>query len=402
MHNSIPEPVLRTATDHELRQFRSILAGQRRKRLAGKNFWERHLERFSGAWREASHGIRQSGRPVSSRHGVSLVTQFVQIFAEYVRCGTMAKNYYFFQLYLPDRWRERAKQFTSGSDFLGAQCAQSERYHAPNDLHDKVIFDAKCKSAGLPHIPVVAVFDDGHAVEGINALPTKDLITKPAGGWYGVDVNLWRYDSVSDSFSNEIADQELRPPALIQHLCELSRGTTLIVQERVRNHESMSPLTNGALSTLRIVTCRHPSGSIDFMPSVVRMPAGRCVVDNLARGGLAAPIDLTTGEICGPAIQKDPQLGIRRLDRHPDTGQPLRGTPIPMWQQALSVATRAHLAFPSIHFVGWDVAILPDGPVLVEGNPIFDTDLTVLPHGLTLSDTQYIPYYIHYWERAND
>ncbi len=134
------------------------------------------------------------------------------------------------------------------------------------------------------------------------------------------------------------------------------------------------------------------------MPPVVRMPVGRSVVDNLAKGGLAAPIDLMTGEICGPAIQKCHQLGIRRFDRHPDTGQPFRGTPIPMWQQVLSVAIRAHLTFPSIHFVGWDVAILPEGPVLVEGNPIFSTDLTVLPHGLALSDTQYIPYYIHHWE----
>jgi hypothetical protein len=43
--------------------------------------------------------------------------------------------------------------------------------------------------------------------------------------------------------------------------------------------------------------------------------------------------------------------------------------------------------------------ILQDGPVLVEGNCPFDTDLTVLPHGLTLSDTQFIPYYNYHWAR---
>jgi hypothetical protein len=80
------------------------------------------------------------------------------------------------------------------------------------------------------------------------------------------------------------------------------------------------------------------------------------------------------------------------LEKHPDSDQLFEGFAIPMWSEAVDLARRAHETFPSMHFIGSDIAILQDGPVLVEGNFPFDTDLTVLPHGLTLSDTQFIPY----------
>ena len=110
-----------------------------------------------------------------------------------------------------------------------------------------------------------------------------------------------------------------------------------------------------------------------------------------------APLDLATGRVCGSALRKDKVLGVISTNEHPDTGQKFNGFPIPMWREAVDLARRAHRAFPSIHFIGWDIAILEDHPILVEGNALFDTDLTVLPHGLSLSDTQFIPYYNYHW-----
>jgi hypothetical protein len=149
------------------------------------------------------------------------------------------------------------------------------------------------------------------------------------------------------------------------------------------------------LSTLRIVTCKNPAGEIELLPAVIRMPHGNGVVDNFGQGGIAAPID-TNGVISGAAIRKDSGLGAVVLERHPDTGTYFKGFQIPFWNETLTLAKRAHGAFPSMAFIGWDIAILSDGPKLLEGNAVWDTDLTVLPHGLTLSDTQYIAYCNYY------
>ena len=128
------------------------------------------------------------------------------------------------------------------------------------------------------------------------------------------------------------------------------------------------------------------------------MPAGLLIVDNLAQGGLAAPLDPVNGTICGCALQKHDRLGVIYFNQHPTTGQVFSGFQVPMWKEAVELAIQAHHTFPSIHFVGWDIAILPKGPVLVEGNALFDTDLTVLPHGLALADTPFIPTYNHHWK----
>jgi hypothetical protein len=137
------------------------------------------------------------------------------------------------------------------------------------------------------------------------------------------------------------------------------------------------------------------------MPPVIRMPAGRLVVDNFAKGGLVAPIDAANGTICGPALQRDESLGVATVDRHPDSGAEFTGFRIPMWTEVVALAIKAHEAFPSLHFIGWDIAILQQGLVLIEGNAPFSADSVVLPHGISLSDTQFIPYYNHHWAKLN-
>lgn len=41
---------------------------------------------------------------------------------------------------------------------------------------------------------------------------------------------------------------------------------------------------------------------------------------------------------------------------------------IPNWKAVLDVITRAQELIPGVRLIGWDVAITPDGAVLIEGN----------------------------------
>jgi hypothetical protein len=347
-------------------------------------------------------GTRRSGTAVSARYGISVVPQYLQIFAEVTRSGIWLEEYYLYQLYLPERWRSRTRQFPHLSQSVPAQLCLNNLTCPPDFqlLQNKHLFVRRCEETGLPSIPVLAEFVDGHLEGKLKRLPATDLFSKPAGQYCGKGAESWRYDPHLDCFFNAATDQKFSRDALLNYLGSLSKSERFILQQRVRNHSALSPLTNGALSTLRLVTCRAPSGSIDLMPPVIRMPAGRLAVDNFAAGGLAAPIDLATGTICGPALRADNRLGVISLDRHSDTGQVFEGFSIPMWTKAVDLARRAHEAFPSVHFIGWDIAILQHGPVLVEANALFDTDLTVLPHGLSLSDTQFIPYYNFHWANS--
>jgi hypothetical protein len=64
--------------------------------------------------------------------------------------------------------------------------------------------------------------------------------------------------------------------------------------------------------------------------------------------------------------------GIQALASHPDTGVLFSGFAIPRWHDACALAVSAARQFAPIRTVGWDIAITPTGPVVVEGNFTYD------------------------------
>ena len=56
------------------------------------------------------------------------------------------------------------------------------------------------------------------------------------------------------------------------------------------------------------------------------------------------------------------------FDTHPDTGVPFAGLRIPMYEEALALVRNASRHFGFMRTIGWDVAITPDGPMLIEAN----------------------------------
>jgi len=272
-------------------------------------------------------------------------------------------------------------------------------------LRSKHRFAERCAEIGLPSVPVLAEFADGKMTTRSHDqreadFPATDLFSKPSDLWCGIGANLWRNKSAGE-FVNAVTGENYNQHTLAARLCADSKSGRIVLQKKLSNHPSIAgSLTGGGLATVRLVTCRTPSGAVDFLPPAIRMPIGQAIVDNIAQGGLAAPIDLATGEICGPAMQKDKAVGISRFDKHPDTGVDLIGVQLPYWREVLDLGRQAHAAFPSMPFVGWDIAILPDGPVVLEGNSWWDVDLTILPHRICLPDTQFIPYYNHHFRNA--
>ena len=107
------------------------------------------------------------------------------------------------------------------------------------------------------------------------------------------------------------------------------------------------------------------------------------MVDNLHAGGIAAAVDVDSGTL-GPASDLGADASFGWVDRHPATDAQILGTQLPMWEEAKRFAVRAHGAFADRVVVGWDIAITPDGPMLVEGNGAPDLDIMqrFVRHGL--------------------
>lgn len=338
--------------------------------------------------------LYRHGRAVAEHHNVGVATQLFRLATDYFSYGFSPNDFYLHQLYLPGRRRLRFREFAGLSHLFVVQSYLF--WHCPDRpfLADKSLFAKRCGEVGLPTIPLLAEFVDGEMTGGKAAdIPSADLFSKPSGRRRGYGANAWRCEG-PDRYANAESGQVFDRDSLLDELCRQSKAGKgpIILQRKISNHSAIKPLTSGALSTTRLVSCRTPSGDIDFLPPTIRMPTGRSIVDNFWQGALAAPLELATGRICGPAVQRDEGLGLRTVHKHPDSGVELAGFQLPIWSEAVELARRAHSTFPSLPFVGWDIAILEDRPVVVEGNVLWGLDATLLPHGISLSDTQFIPY----------
>ena len=246
-------------------------------------------------------------------------------------------------------------------------------------LSNKVLFSERCQEFGLAVVPVLMVVRKGAVGDGFSAvLPPRNLFLKPKRGTGGCGAERWDYRP--DGSFQDAAGQILTGSQLLRRVETLSTDVDYLVQPRLVNHPDIADLSTGALITARIVTCRDEHGGYEVTNAMFRMAQGEAsVVDNFHAGGLAAKVDLATGEL-GPATDGGLSLKTGWLDSHPVTGAPIRGRRLPVWQETLELAVRAHAAFPDNVAIGWDIALLADGPCLVEGNKGPDLDIVQRTH----------------------
>jgi hypothetical protein len=84
-----------------------------------------------------------------------------------------------------------------------------------------------------------------------------------------------------------------------------------------------------------------------------------------------------------------PKYGSQRVEVHPDTGTRFSGLQMPFWKEVLDLCTRAARVTPNLRSVGWDIALTPEGPVIVEGNPDWDLPMVqVHTNGLLQPDVR--------------
>jgi hypothetical protein len=209
-----------------------------------------------------------------------------------------------------------------------------------------------------------AVFLDG-------SLPAEFVI-KPAEGAYGRGFNIFHrtgtgctdaagtYREVGDLYDVLVSDAPGR----------------YIVQERLHNHPELIRLSGTeALQTVRIITLIDNDGQVRLLHAHLKIIEGGEIVDTFLQGltgNIEAPIDLRHGALA--VANRIPGTGseVLAIRTHPGTGIAFEGFRLPFWAEACRLARQTALKFIPVRTIGWDVALTPDGPVVVEGNIWWD------------------------------
>ncbi|MBQ8136304.1 MAG: hypothetical protein IJ174_02625 [Clostridia bacterium] len=135
-----------------------------------------------------------------------------------------------------------------------------------------------------------------------------------------------------------------------------------IIEELVVQHPVMAGMCPTSVNTIRVATMLGDKQK-GIVYAFIRIGNGK-VMDNVDCGGMAARVDLESGELKTVAADKAGNV----FERHPMTGTPIVGFRIPYWEKAKQMCLEAMEKVPQVRFVAWDVAITPSGPVFIEGN----------------------------------
>lgn len=252
---------------------------------------------------------------------------------------------------------------------------------------DKDIFYRFCKDLNLPFPKMYAVFARlaGWCWNGSPLTTPEDwvrfftenvpeeFVIKPSGGTYGIRVQVFKR---TPKGFEEARGRTCSAQQIYEELAGDSRFKKYVIQERLKSHPDLVHLSNTEfLQTLRLVTYVHQDGKADVYFHQLKIIAGNSPVDNYAMGtsnnGVCA-IRIEDGSLTPALMMAPDKLAIEMLSEHPRTGQSFTNFHVPFWKEALALAKQAALLFLPLRSIGWDIAITPQGPVLVEGNCRWD------------------------------
>ena len=251
---------------------------------------------------------------------------------------------------------------------------------------DKSLFYPYCSGLGLPVPALYAVLGQQagytpsrRALVGRQAwvafladdLP-EHCVVKPAFGYLGFGVRVLR------RVGGEFLDQDgrkLAPAALYDELAADRTFRTFVFQERLSPHPELVRLSGSpAVQTIRMVTYVE-DGEVECNHAFLRIVVGTNMVDNYRdgkTGNVTAYVDVRDGRLregLGPSANG---VVLTRLRHHPGTGVAFDGFRLPLWEEAKSLVEKAAILFLPMRCLGWDVALTPSGPVLVEANMWWD------------------------------
>lgn len=154
---------------------------------------------------------------------------------------------------------------------------------------------------------------------------------------------------------------------------DLLNDNLIVLEELITQNNVLDELNPSSINTIRMVTINDKK-SCHAIVAYLRIGNGK-FVDNFNSGGMVVPIEIESGEIKYPALDKTNHL----YDVHPTTKTKIKGFKIPNWNEIIKLAEELGKIIPEVGIVGWDIALSDKGPVIVEGNDFPGHDIYGLP-----------------------
>jgi len=310
---------------------------------------------------------------VARQFGISVSEQIAIQCRLAFRKGVDPSVYYFLELFKAGGI-ERVDQLVLRREIKGMLLSRLHRLQPPVDerrinLGDKLQLFAWCTRAGLPHCPPLMLIEDGRSVwQSPNMLDFDQvLFAKPRVGRGACGVSLYRRVEAFQYLDRH--GKHLQLGGIVSEIVRRSGRRNIMILPRLRNHPALADMASESLITIRAVTCLdeklRPELVLAYLRVLTKLEPDWPVEWPITE--YASAIDLRTGRLSAMTGDQ-PESLWRWHEHHPVTGALVTGRPVPCWDQVVALAEQAHRLTSDRVLVGWDIAITPQGPTLLEGN----------------------------------
>lgn len=200
---------------------------------------------------------------------------------------------------------------------------------------------------------------------------SEKIFIKPNKGSQGEGTYI--FNKNGDGHFIEIKNHEKLD---INLLNRIKKQGDFIVEPGIEQHHLISKIYPYSVNTIRFLT-EYKKEKSSIIVALFRFGKNKYQVDNAHFGGIFCKIDLTSGIICDHATD----YNFIIYEKHPDTGTNLKGFEVPFWKETIALMRKSIFKFRYFTYLGWDVAITPQGPIVIEVNGSSDFELLQLAHG---------------------
>jgi hypothetical protein len=314
------------------------------------------------------------------------------------------KAYFHYRLFDPRLTRKEKSEYLPDTHRFKARFRTLLNPHAYRlPFANKLVFNRIFGGAGLPVAPLLGLYDPelGQDSEGRSLRTAADLrdwlgrrgqngfVFKPVAGTDGYQVLVFTGPAPDDPGSfltmggeRYDADRLAAFAAQTARLEKVALGDPrpYLLEERIFPHHLLADLIGPTLCCVRVVTLIGRSGEPSILGAVYKIQPEPLGVDHLDYGALGSWVDLETGAL-GPGRSRQ---NFEYASVVPGTSRKFVGFQLPHWEEIKRLALRAATIVPWARAIGWDIGISEKGPVLIEGNWHWSTNLLQIaaPHGL--------------------
>lgn len=139
-----------------------------------------------------------------------------------------------------------------------------------------------------------------------------------------------------------------------------------VFQEPIQQHKDINNIFPNSINTIRIETYLDKNNQIHILGGFMRFGSGKSFIDNVGSGGFMIPINFNEGKLKDKGFTAMIN-GSNSITKHPTTNFNLAGFKIPFFKESIELCKKFALLIPN-RIIGWDVAITPNGPIIIEGN----------------------------------